>query len=183
MMAHLWDVYGFGPHYRVQMKGDAIHVDDPTGIQGDIYLVEQAPNRRVYYGTGALDHELVPAFRGRMALVLTTSPKGSGVTARVEVYIRAESRVLGLMARAVFPLVRSKAEHRVSTNAQDLSTILHDLSFAPKQTASKLKDKEDVAALDVLLASAGSQTSQVKSNAAPQPPRPSQTQPVIPKKK
>lgn len=156
--ASLWEAYEFGPRYKIRMQGEAIHVDDPTGIQGDVYLAEQAPNWRVYYGTGALNHEFVPAFKGKMALVITTIPKGSSVSARVEVYIRTDSRVLGLLARTFFPLVRTKAEHRVTANVQDFCTILHDLSVSPQQTASRLKTKEDIAALTKLLASAAPQT-------------------------
>jgi hypothetical protein len=151
LVARLWEAYDFTPRYKVSMQGDAIHVDDPTGIQGNLYLVEQAPNRRVYYGTGALNHELVPAFRGRMALVLTMNPKGSGMSGRIDIYIRTESRFLGFFARTLFPLVRAHAEHRMNANVHDICTILNDVSTAPQQTAARLKNKEDAAALDKLI--------------------------------
>jgi hypothetical protein len=151
LVAHLWEAYDFTPRYKVSMQGDAIHVDDPTGIQGNLYLVEQAPNRRVYYGTGALNHELVPAFRGRMALVLTMNPKGSGMSGRIDIYIRTESRFLGFFAWTLFPLVRAHAEHRMSANVHDICTILNDVSTAPQQTAARLKNKDDAAALIKLI--------------------------------
>jgi hypothetical protein len=149
--AHLWEAYGFGPHYKVSMRGNAIHVDDPTGIQGDVYLAEQSSNRRVYFGTGSLNHAFVPAFSGKMALVIATTPKPAGVGAHVDVYIRANSRVLGLLTRTFFALVRSKAEHRITLNVQDFSTILHDLSAAPQQTSARLKNKDEIALLTKLL--------------------------------
>jgi hypothetical protein len=152
--AHLWEAYGFGPHYRISMRGNAIHVDDPTGIQGDVCLAERSPNRRVYYCTGSLNHAFVPAFRGKMALVITTIPKPSGVSARVDVYIRADSRILGVLTRTFSALVRSKAEHRITFNVQDFSTILHDLSAAPQQTAARLKNKDEIAFLTKVLAEA-----------------------------
>jgi len=151
LVARLWEAYDFTPRYKVSMQGDAIHVDDPTGIQGNLYLVEQAPNRRVYYGTGALNHELVPAFRGRMALVLTMNPKGSGMSGRIDIYIRTESRFLGFFARTLFPLVRAHAEHRMNANVHDICTILNDVSTAPQQTAARLKNKDDAAALIKLI--------------------------------
>lgn len=182
LVAHLWAAYEFGPHYQVSMQGDAIHIDDPTGIQGNVYLVEQGANRRVYYGTGALNHEFVPAFQGRMALVLTTTPKVANESARVEIYIRTESRVLGLLAWTLFPLVRSKAEHRLTANVQDLCTILHDLTVEPHQTVSKLKDKADAVALTGLLASATKTANQPNSQAAPKqspPPKKKQCTPLV----
>jgi hypothetical protein len=151
LVARLWEAYDFTPRYKISMQGDAIHVDDPTGIQGNLYLVEQTPSRRVYYGTGALNHELVPAFRGRMALVMTMNPKGSGLSGRIDVYIRTENRFLGFFARTLFPLVRTHAEHRMSANVHDLCTILNDVSTTPQQTAARLKNKEDAAALIKLI--------------------------------
>ena len=151
LVARLWEAYDFTPRYKARIQGKAIHLDDPTGIQGDIHLVEATPTRRVYYGTGALNHKLVPAFRGRMALVLTTSPRGSGVSACVDVYIRTESRVLGALARSMFPLIRTRAQHRMTANVHDICTILNDISTASQQAAARLKNKEDAAALIGLL--------------------------------
>lgn len=147
IVARLWEGYDFTPRYKVSLRGDCIHVDDPTGIQGDIYLVDQTPSRRVYFGTGALNHSLVPAFQGRMAIVMTMSPKGKGTSARINIYIRMESRVVGVLTRTFFPLVRSHAQHRMTANMQDLCTILQDVVTAPKQAAARLKNEQDAEAL------------------------------------
>lgn len=146
LLARLWEVYEFTPLYKARLQGEGIHVDDPTGIAGDIFLVEQSGNRRIYVGNGALNHKLVPSFRGKMALVLTATPKGSAVSARIDVYIRTDSRVLGFLTRTMFPLVKTRALHRMTANATDIGTILKDLSNAPQKTAARLK-KEDAAAL------------------------------------
>ena len=146
LLARLYEVYGFSPHYKVRMQGNAIHVNDPTGIVGDLYLIEQTADRRVYLGIGALNHSLVPAFKGKMTLILTTYPKGSTLTTRVDVYIRTDSRTLGFLARTLFPLVKARVENRMTVNAHDIGTIIADVSAAPDRVAARLK-KEDAATL------------------------------------
>jgi hypothetical protein len=150
LLAHIWEAYDFTPRYRARLQGNAIHVDDPTGIAGDIYPMEQSLTRHVFYGTGALNHKLVPAFRGRMALVFSMTPKGSGVSTRIDVHIRAESRFLGFFASTLFPLVKTRAVKRMNANMADITTILNDITRTPRQTAARLK-KEDADALLKLL--------------------------------
>jgi len=157
LLGRLWAAYGFAPAYRVRPQGEGLHVEDPTGIVGEIRLaqridnpMQQAGSRWVYLGDGRLNHRLVPAFRGRMALVITTTSKGAGVSARVEVFLRTESRTLGLLTWTLSPLVRGRIENRATFNARDLSVILKDVSDAPQQAASRLSE-EDAKALTRLL--------------------------------
>jgi hypothetical protein len=150
LLSRLWDAYQFSPSYRISLQGTNIHVEDPTGIIGDLSLVEQSGNRRVYLGAGALNHSLVPAFRGKMALVLTTEPKGTSLNARIDVYVRADSRMLGFMAWTMGPLVKPRVENRMNMNVVDVGTIVKDLTTQPQKAVALLK-KEDAAALVKLL--------------------------------
>ncbi|OGG44010.1 MAG: hypothetical protein A3F84_08185 [Candidatus Handelsmanbacteria bacterium RIFCSPLOWO2_12_FULL_64_10] len=150
LLGRLWAAYGFAPAYRVRPQGDGLHVEDPTGIVGEVRLAQQAGNRWVYLGEGRLNHRLVPAFGGKMALVITTTPKGAGVSARVGVFLRTESRTLGLLTWTLSPLVRGRIENRATFNARDLGVILKEVSDAPQQTASRLPE-EDAKALTRLL--------------------------------
>jgi len=144
ILARLWEAHGFTPRYKARPDGNGIHVNDPTGIQGDVYLVERAGNRRVWVAIGSLNHSLVPSFKGRMALVVTTEPKGSGVTLHVAVFVRTDSRALGFLASTLFPLVRARVEHRMTANAADIGTILAEASADPQKAAARLS-KEDAA--------------------------------------
>jgi hypothetical protein len=146
ILAKLWDAYRFPPAYKARLQGDGIHIDDPTGITGDIFLVEEKGNRRIYVGIGALNHRLVPAFQGKMAVVLSTIPKGTAVSARIDIYVRTDSRVLGFLAWTMFPLLRARVENRINVNANDIATIMKDLTYEPQKTLALLK-KEDAAAL------------------------------------
>lgn len=146
-LMRLWEAYRFSPRYRARLvNDDGIHVDDPTGISGDIFLAERLGSRRVYVACGALNHRLVPPFRGKLAVVLASVPGESAVNAHIDVYLRMDNRIIGFLARSLYPLVRSLMQHRLSSNASDMGTILHDLAEAPKDTAGRL-DKDDAAAL------------------------------------
>jgi hypothetical protein len=142
LMAQLWKVYDFRPQYQIRMNGEAIHVDDPTGITGDLYLVERTNTRRVYLGIGALNHALVPNFKGKMALVLTVNPDGSRSKMHADVFIRTNSRILGFLARTFISLVKARMMNRITLNAKDFSTLSSDISSAPARVAAKLR-KED----------------------------------------
>lgn len=146
LLAKLWEAYQFPPAYKARLQGDGIHIDDPTGITGDIFLVEQTGNRRTYVGIGALNHRLVPAFQGKMAVVLSTIPKGTAVSARIDIYVRTDSRLLGFLAWTMFPLLRARVEYRINANITDIVTIMKDLSNEPQKVLALLK-KEDAAAL------------------------------------
>jgi hypothetical protein len=144
LLANLWNAYQFAPPYQVSMNGKAVHVVDPTGIVGDLYLVDKSYNRRVYYGTGKLNHKLVPKFGGRIALVLTTEAKGKGTSGKADVYVRADNRIMGMLSSAAFPLVKTHAQKRVISNTNDLSVIFKDIEEKPQDVAKRLKAKGDL---------------------------------------
>jgi hypothetical protein len=150
LIAHLWQAHNFSPQYKVRPSGEAIHVDDPTGIQGDVYLVESLGLRSVWVGYGNLNHALVPSFAGQMALVLKAKPEGSGISARVDLFIRTNSRLLGIFTSAFYPLLRARVERRVHDNAGDFRTIVEEINSEPEKAVSRL-GREDAADLTKLL--------------------------------
>jgi hypothetical protein len=156
IVARLWEAHGFTPRYMARLQGEGIHVVDPTGIEGDLYLAEQTGSRRVWVGFGSLNHRLVPSFKGRMALVLTTKPKGSKVSAHLAVFVRADNRALGFLASTFFPLVKARIQHRVAANAADVGAILAEVSADPQRAAARLSHADAAALLRAIGASAAS---------------------------
>lgn len=154
IVARLWEARGFTPRYKVSLQGDGIHVDDPTGIAGDLYLADKTGDRRVWVGLGSLNHALVPSFKGQMAIVLDTVPSGSGVAAHLGVYIRTDNRAMGFLASTLFPLVKARVQHRVTTNAADVGTILAEVSTDPQRAAARLSPDDAAALLQAIGASA-----------------------------
>lgn len=164
LLARLWEAHDFTPRYKARMQGQAIHVDDPTGIQGDLYVAEAAANRTAFVGYGNLNHKLVPAFGGRMAIILNTAPKGPGMSAKIDLYIRTESRILGFLASSLFPLLRTRVEHRMNANAADIGTILAEVSSSASKAAARLKPPDSAALLQLF--------------PPPPPPKPAQAAPA-----
>ena len=60
----------------------------------------------------------------------------------MQVYVRADSRILGFLGSSFFPLVRARVENRVHMNGQDARTLLEEASADPKRAASRLKGDE-----------------------------------------
>lgn len=105
---------------------------------------------RIWQAWRNLNHSLVPAFTGKIALVLTTVPKGTSLNARIDVYVRTDSRILGLLTWSMGPLLKPRVENRMNVNAGNMGTIMKDLTTEP-QKATTLLQKEDAAALLKLL--------------------------------
>ena len=46
LLCRLWNAYGFAPTYQVEMRHDTVHVEDSTGLVGDVIAIELEPGRR-----------------------------------------------------------------------------------------------------------------------------------------
>jgi hypothetical protein len=147
ILLRLWEVYRFSPRYKARpVDGDGIHLDDPTGISGDIFLAGRTGNSRIYVATGAINHRFVPPFRGKLALVVSADPSENAVRTRLDVYMRMDNRFVGFLARPFIPLIKTIIRNRMDSNVNDMESILADLSSRPEETAIRLK-KEDAAVL------------------------------------
>jgi hypothetical protein len=155
LLLRLWEAYGFSPRYKARPLPDmGFHVDDPTGIEGDVYPVGKAEGKaeawadkgmegaRLFLAYGKLNHRLVPPFRGIAVAVFTPLPEGQGSGLKVEMYLRMENRFIGFLARTFFPILRSHVVIRLDSNVKDMGTILGDLSRAPEETAARLGDDD-----------------------------------------
>jgi hypothetical protein len=151
-LMRLWKAYRFAPHYKARAIGlGGLHVDDPTGIAGEVFPAGISAGRRFYLANGAIAHRLVPPFKGRAVLVVATTPEGSTVGLRVDLYIRMESRFIGFLMKPFVPYLRTLALGRLESNLADMGTILGDLSTSPAEAAARL-DPDDADALLELLA-------------------------------
>lgn len=148
LLARLWAAYGFSPRYAARpVEGDGLHVDDPTGIAGDLYPAGFADGRRVFVARGAIAHRLVPAFKGSAVLIISESREGDLVALRVDLYLRMDSRVVGFFMKPFAPYLRSLVLRRLGANIADLGAILGDLSAEPAETAARLGPEDSAAIL------------------------------------
>ena len=94
LMGALWQAYGYAPSYQVSTHRDTLHIDDPTGLEGDAVLVSQTAEERTYLVLGRLNHWAVPFFnQGSAVFVLRSRAEDQRVQGHLTVYIKATSKL------------------------------------------------------------------------------------------
>jgi hypothetical protein len=156
-LMRLWKAYRFAPHYEARAIAQAVgqgglHVDDPTGIQGEISPAGLSAGRRLYVASGAIAHRLVPHFKGKAVLVIDETAESSGVRLRIDLYLRMESRFIGFLMQPFVPYLRTLVLRRLGSNIADIGTILADLSERPAEAAARLSPEDSAALLELLAA-------------------------------
>ncbi len=142
LMAELWRASGYTPVYQITALDSPtdIHLDDPTGIVGDAFLVSAEADRRVYLAEGELDHWAAPMLnRGSVVLEISWQARGNATRLEIAVYLKPESWLAGAVLRAFSPVVEKHMGTRVAANARDAATILEDIASRPAQVALRLE--------------------------------------------
>lgn len=141
LMGALWDIYGYAPAYKVKgLDNGAVHVDDPTGIVGELRPIKREGPRRIYLAHGELDHWAVPAFNSATAVFeIKTTGNDAGTALTVDVFIKPESSVTGALLAALEPLVLSHVDNRVSLNLEDAAKIMQAIERAPEAVVNRIE--------------------------------------------
>jgi hypothetical protein len=152
-LMRLWKAYHFAPHYEARPIGlDALHVDDPTGIAGDIFPSDLSAGRHIFVANGAIAHRLVPHFKGSAVVVVATASDGSTIGLHIDLYLRMENRFVGFLMKPFVPYLRTLVLRRLDSNLSDIGTILGDLSAQPAEVAARLSPDDSAALLELLAA-------------------------------
>ena len=139
LWCRLWNAYGFAPTYQVEMRHDTAHVEDSTGLVGDVVVAELEPGRRQYLIDGELDHWAVPFFNeGTAVLTVDIHVKGDGVTGTATIHLRANSGLGRLVLRAARPLLTKRVANRLDLNLQDAAKIFAAVEEDPEEVADLL---------------------------------------------
>ena len=139
LLGRLWSAYGFAPIYQVEMRHDTVHVEDSTGLVGDVVAVELEQGRRQYLINGELDHWAVPFFNeGTAVLTLEMQVKGDAVGGTAAVHLRANSGIGRLVLRAARPLLTKHVANRLDLNLQDAAKIFAAVEEDPVEVADFL---------------------------------------------
>ena len=141
VMGAVWKVFGFTPEYRVSAleRASDLHVEDPTGIVGDGWLVATGPGRRVFLGQGKIDHWAVPMLNeGSIVIEVEFEARGASTQISVAVFVRPESWIAGAVVGAFSGVVEQHVGLRVTANAIDVRTILEAITGDPEGVASRL---------------------------------------------
>ena len=144
LMGALWASYGYAPAYRVEAlaKPEAVHVQDPTGISGDMWLVSAKDRQHLYLAEGQIDHWAVPAMnKGTAVFAVETTERDSLTHVTVEVYLAPDSQIAGVLLGALSPVVKAHIANRVDLNFQDVARILEAIFATPKAVQARLNEK------------------------------------------
>lgn len=125
LLGALWSAYGYAPAYRVEMRGDTVHVEDPTGLVGDVVGIQASDGERTYLVEGQINHWAVPFFnQGTAVFLLKTQARAGEVAGTLEVHVRAESAIGSLVVKLGRPLLMRHVANRIDLNLQDVRQIL-----------------------------------------------------------
>jgi hypothetical protein len=140
LMGQLWSVYGYAPAYKVRATADGVHVDDPTGLAGEFWLVRKDTHEHRYLGAGRISHRAVPFFNsGHVVTIVRSETVGRQVRATMQVYIRADRAISRAALWAGKPLLLGRVENRVHVNVQDGIRLVEQVASSPETVLRQLQ--------------------------------------------
>lgn len=142
MMGALWTAYQYSPHYQtLPLEGPGTaHVIDPTGLVGDVWMVQEEGHRLVYLAEGTVDHWAVPVLNEGAAVFdvdLTATSGGTQVT--VTVSMLPESRMARAVLWTLTPIVKARIKSRITHNFKDAARILKAIATTPDDVGGHLQ--------------------------------------------
>jgi hypothetical protein len=136
--------------YRVVEKGPKVFdVDDGGLVRGELRLVADAGNRRVYLGNGqARSVGQIIRLAGRMVVLLEYQPgKGEGaplVEATSHMFLHVEGAVMRVIAKALSRLVWGIAERRVEVLGQAAGMVAERIARDPRSLFDEMRGWPDL---------------------------------------
>ena len=158
--------------YIVEKKSEGLAVTDGEGMEGTLYQVYAAPGRRLYYAEGTYNARMLPELSGKGVMEITFHLTDDGkVENRVEVWLKLDSKVFGLLGKMLFPIVGKLVKGKTGTlgaAAKKLSELLHSEPGAlyDKLRKSGLAGEEEMAKLSLYVKG----ERDVSPSPAPRPP-------------
>jgi hypothetical protein len=143
LMGRLWEASGYGPAYRFSQRGNVLHVDDPTGMQGDAVLVSRAPGSCTYLVAGKVDHWAVPFFNEGLAVfVVTSRGDATQISGELNVYVSAASMAASAVLALGQSLLEGHIDNRVRLNLADGGALVAKVASHPEQAAALLSPED-----------------------------------------
>jgi hypothetical protein len=76
--SRLSDLLGYGYYRVVQEEDGRLHGQDYQGVEGDVWLIYSAPNKRIYIGEGSYDTWYTPKISAKVLLAVEYTVIGAG---------------------------------------------------------------------------------------------------------
>lgn len=140
LMGQIWNVYSHAPAYAVRTTKDGLHVDDPTGLSSDLWVIKNEIRERRYFALGRLTYRAVPFFNSGQAVTIVRSEAvGQQIRGTMHVYIRADRAVSRTALWAAHRLVLRKVEARVQSNLWAGVQLVEQIASSPDAVLKQLQ--------------------------------------------
>jgi hypothetical protein len=143
LVGKLWETYRFWPRYDVKRKGSGIRVEDPSRLEGDVFLLRATRDGRVFYGTGRIHHWAVPEdTKGRVLFVFSHRAEQGRILGRVDIYLAGDRDFARFLLKVGSFVLRHFIEKRFRNNLKDMQKILTDITKEPERVRDKLREED-----------------------------------------
>jgi hypothetical protein len=132
LMGQLWEINKFQPSYKVTKVDSGLHIDDPTGIVGDIWQVGQSENARTFHGVGKFDHWAVPSFfTANGVFFFEYRMDQKRLLGEMKISLRGNNSVSRLVMKIFSGVLINHVDNRFKNNLEDMKKIIKDIVNDP----------------------------------------------------
>ncbi|MBI4577818.1 MAG: hypothetical protein HY722_16275 [Planctomycetes bacterium] len=132
--------------YDIQREdGGAYRIDDLDGAMARMSLVYREREKRVYYGRGKIEGDLLPAVTGSGVILVEFHPEEDGLLdTSAHIWFRADLVPLHLLARPLAPLLHGQIERRIERFIDAAKTVTERVHADPAAVYRRLRDSDEV---------------------------------------
>lgn len=142
IIGSLWSAYNFQPAYQITSTPSGIHVVDPSGIIGDIGLIDSAGTSRRFYGHGSVNHWMIPSFFSARGIIqFQYRMEQNRVHINLKLSIKGSNSVSNLVVRTFSGLLLNHIGKRIDSHMADIQKVADEISQSPEKTQKRLTGK------------------------------------------
>ena len=140
LLGKLWNVYNFQPAYKIVAAQKGIRVIDPSGINGEMVLINASATNRTFHCRGSIDHWAVPSFISAEGVFVFRYEEEDGqrIRGKFEVFLRGDNKIADFLLGLAAGKLKERLHSRFTLNLEDLKKIVFDLLHHPDQIRNRL---------------------------------------------
>lgn len=140
LMGKLWNLYNFQPAYEIVAAEKSVRVTDPSGINGEMGLIDASATSRTFHCRGSIDHWAVPSFISAEGLFIFRyeEEEGQRIRGTFEVFLKGDNEIADFLLRLAAGKLKKRLHNRFTLNLEDMKKIVFNLLHHPDQIRSGL---------------------------------------------
>jgi len=140
LMGKLWNLYNFQPAYEIVATEKGVSVIDPSGINGEMVLIDASVTSRTFHCRGFVDHWAVPSFiRAEGIFVFRyLEEDGQRIRGTFEVFLKGDNEVADFLLGLAAGKLKKRLHNRFTLNMEDMKKIVFNLLHHPDQIRNRL---------------------------------------------